>query len=137
MALLVPDVGEVELLKRVLYEAPTDVTLKLYQNDVTPAESDTAASYTEADFSGYSAKTLTASQTASTWAVPTTATGTTSSEYGGGTPQSWTLSGTSQTIYGYFWVNAGGTLLLAEKFATARTLADTDTLELTPRVELD
>lgn len=137
MALLVPNVGEVELLKNILYEAPGDRILKLYKTDVTPSESDTAGSYTVADFTGYADATLTATQSATTWAVPTTSSGTTFSEYGGGTPLSWTNSGASQTIYGYFVVEAsGGTLCWAEKFATARTLATDDVLNLTPRLEL-
>ena len=78
MALLVPDVGEVELLKRLLYAnaGSENGTLKLYKTNVTPAESDTAGTYTEADFTGYSAKTLTSSQSGGTWSVPSTSSGT-------------------------------------------------------------
>jgi len=137
MPLVVPDVGEVELLKRILYPAGGENgTLKLYSNNVTPSESDTAATYTEATFTGYAAKTLTSSQSAATWAVPTTSAGTTSSTYGGGTAQSWSPT-SSQTIYGYFIVGATtGILWWAELFATAKNLSSGDTLNLTPRFEL-
>jgi hypothetical protein len=138
MPLLVPDVGEVELLKRVLYSnaGSENWTLKLYKTNVTPAEGDTAGSYTEADFTNYVAKTLTSSQSASTWAVPTTTSGTTSSTYGS-SPQSWTCGTTGNTIYGYYVVGAtSAVLLFAELFATARTLASGDVLNLTPKIEL-
>lgn len=135
MALVVPDVGEVELLKRVLYSDADaeNWTLKLYKTDVTPAESDTAGSYTEADFTDYVSKTLTSSQSGATWAVPTTAGGTTSSTYG--TNQSW-VPGSDQTVYGYFVVGATSTVLLfAEEFDTAKPLVTGDTITITPRLE--
>lgn len=137
MALLVPDVGEVELLKRLLYgnAGSENGTLKLYKTNVTPAESDTAASYTEADFTGYSSKTLTSSQSGATWAVPTTSTGTTSSTYG--TTLTWSPT-TSQTVYGYFVVGATSTVLWwAELFASAKNLSNGDTLNLTAKIQLD
>lgn len=136
MALLVPDVGEVELLKRLLYgnAGRENWTLKLYKNNVTPAEGDTAATYTEADFTGYTSKTLTSTQSASTWAVPSTTSGTTSSQYG--TAQTWNAS-PAQTVYGYFVVGASSTILLfAEVFGTAKNLVSGDTLTVTPRFEL-
>lgn len=134
-ALVVPDVGEVIFAKRCLYEAPADLTLKLFKTNVTPAEGDTHASYTVADFTNYVDKTLTATQAAGTWAVPTTTAGTTSSAYGGGTPLTWTCGATGNTIYGYWWQNATPTLMLAEAFATARVLASTDVLNLTPNFQ--
>ncbi len=138
MALLVPDVGEVELLKRLLYPSSGENgTLKLYKTNVTPAESDTAGSYTEADFTGYVSKTLTSTQSGSTWAVPTTGGGTTSSTYGGGTPLSWSPLST-QTVYGYIVVGASSTTLWwAELFATSKNLSSGDTLNLTPKMQLD
>jgi uncharacterized membrane protein len=121
MALLVPDVGEVVLLASILYPASGENwTLKLYSGNVTPAETDTAASYTEATFTGYTAKTLTRTQSGATWAVPTTSTGTTSS------------------IYGYYVVGATSTtLLFAELFSSVKNLANNDTLTVTPRFQLD
>jgi hypothetical protein len=136
MALLVPDVGEVELLKRVLYanSGSENWTLKLYKTNVTPAESDTAGSYTVADFTGYVDKTLTSSQSGATWAVPTTSTGTTSSTYG--TTLSWSPT-SSQTIYGYYVIGATSTtLLFAELFSSSKALSNGDTFNLTVRLEL-
>jgi hypothetical protein len=135
MALLVPDVGEVELLKRVLYPASAENwTLKLYKTNVTPAESDTASSYTVADFTGYADKTITNTQSGATWAVPTTSTGTTSSTYG--TTLTWSPT-SSQTVYGYYVVGATSTtLLMAELFSTSKNLSNGDTFNLTFKVEL-
>ena len=139
MALLVPNVGEVVLLTDLLHGGNTreNWTLRLYKTDVTPAEGDVAGSYTVADFTGYVGKTLTRTvNPGTTWETPTTSSGTTFSTYA---QQSWTHGGgAAQTVYGYYLVGATSTtLILAEKFATARTLASSDVLNLTPRLELD
>lgn len=138
MSLLVPDVGEVLLLGRMLYgSSPENLTLKLYKTNVTPAESDTHASYTEADFTGYAATTLTSTQSGGTWAVPTTSSGTTSSTYGTNSVFSCT-GGSSQTVYGYYVVGAtSGTLHWAELFSSSRNMTPpSDTLTVTPKIEL-
>lgn len=137
-ALLVPDVGEVLLLTNLLAGgALENWTLKLYKTNVTPAEGDTAASYTVADFTGYANKTLTRTVAGGTWATPTTSSGTTSSLYNSGTPQAWTCGASGNTIYGYYIVGATSTTLAwAELFGTARVLADTDVLNLTPALQL-
>jgi hypothetical protein len=60
MALLVPNVGEGRSLAAILNKtAPENLLLKLYKSNTTPAEGDTHLTYTEADFTGYAAKTLT------------------------------------------------------------------------------
>lgn len=137
MALLVPNVGEVVLLTNLLAGGSLENwTLKLYKTDVTPAEEDVAGDYTEADFTDYTSKTLTRAVGAGNWGTPATSGGTTSSTYNSGTPQTWT-AGSSQTIYGYFIVGAtSGTLIYAEKFASARALQSGDVLNVTPRIEL-
>lgn len=137
MAILVPDAGEVELLKRLLYanSGSENGTLKLFSNNITPAESDTASTYTEATFSGYSTKTLTSTQSGSTWAVPTTSTGTTSSTYGSAA-QSWSPT-SSQTIYGAYVIGATSTTIwFSDLFSTPRSLVSGDTLNYTPRIEM-
>jgi hypothetical protein len=112
-----------------------DGTLKLRTDGVTPAEGDTAGTYTEATFTGYVTKTLNGKLSSSAgWAVPTTSTGTTSSTY---TPTlSWSPT-SSQTVTGYFVVGAGsGTLWWAENFASSKALSSGDTLNLTGKLEL-
>src|SRR5690348_1479290 len=110
MTLVVPDVGEVALLDMALSDAsPEAQTLKAYKSNTTPAEGDTAASYTEADFGGYAAKSL----ARATWNGASTSTGTTTKTY---PQQTWTVSGSGNTVYGYYVVKASaGTLLWSEK----------------------
>ena len=116
--------------------------MRLYKTNVTPAETDVIATYTEADFTGYVAKTLTRTVSASTWNTPATGapTGGWSAEAAvaesayGSAAQSWTCGATGNAIYGYFISGVtSAKLILAEAFATPRTLVDTDVLNLTPR----
>lgn len=139
MTLLVPNVGEVVLLTNLLAGGSLENwTLKLFKSNSTPAESDVAGTYTEADFTGYSAKTLTRSVSGSTWATPATGDGNTTSQYDAASPQSWTNTGASaETVYGYYIVGAtSGILLVSEAFAASRTLNQNDVLNLTPQLQL-
>lgn len=129
-AILVPDVGEVNLLDKMLEESDEDTTLSLYRTDVTPAEADTLGTFTVANFTNFTAKTL----VAATWAAASTSGGTTSKAYA---QQSWTCGASGNTIYGALYIDADTTTLMAsDDFATARVLADTDVLNFTPRWEL-
>lgn len=66
MALNFPDVGENLALEAVVGKTnATALTVRLYKSNTTPSDSDTAATYTESTFTGYSAATL----TAGTWGV--------------------------------------------------------------------
>lgn len=108
--------------------------LKLFKNDVTPDNTFTASSMTEADFTNYAAKTL----ARATWNAAVT-NGSNKAETSYATsPQSWTAGTTGNTIYGY-WVQAAtsGAVLWAERFATARVLSDGDVLNLTPKFTLN
>ena len=129
MALVLANVGEVELLDKMLKDALTtdeDYSLKLFNNDVTPDQSSIASTFTEAAFTGYSAKTLTRSG----WSAATTVSNKAQSSY---SQQSWTCGATGDTIYGYYVIGATSTVLLwAEKFSSARILANSDVLNLTP-----
>jgi|SRR6056297_2402172 len=133
MALLVPDVGEVELLSRALnLNTPDDVVLHLYTNDKTPAEGDVAGDYTESTGAGYSAQTL----TGASWSVTTT-TGTTTGEY----PQvTYTYTAAEPNIYGYYVTNsAGSTLLWAERFSDGPYAIPSGggSVKITPKIELE
>ena len=135
MALLVPNVGEIELLDRLLKGATStndgDYTLYLYQNDYTPVSGSTLANFTEADFDGYTIMTL----SQATWAsVSLNGSGKAESSY---TQQSWTCGSTGNTIYGYYITgNTSGELLWAEKFGSSKALTNGDILNLIPVITL-
>lgn len=126
MAILCPDVGERELLDDMLNAR--DRTLKLFKANVTPAEGDTAGSYTVADFTNYVDKTI----TGASWNAASTSSGTTSKTYA---QQSWTCGATGNTVYGAYYIRST-TLCAVDQFAVARGVADTDVLNFTPRWEL-
>lgn len=107
MAINVPDVGENLVLEMIVNKtAPQNLVLKLYSNNITPSDTDTAGTYTESTFTGYSAITL----TGASWGAAS-----------GGSiayaQQTFTCSGAgSENCYGYFVVQAtSGTLLYSER----------------------
>lgn len=116
MSLILADSGAVAMLTRFFSVADNDLTLKLFVNDITPSDTDTAGTYTEASGGGYSAKAL----TEASWAVSVV----------GGIPQAaapeqtFTFTGaldTNPNIYGYYVVDGVGTLIYAERSATPNT----------------
>jgi len=134
MALTLADVGADVILGTFFNSSPAlgNLTLKLFTNNVTPADTDTAGTYTEASGGGYSAITL----TNGSWTLTV-----------GDDPsdvvyaqQTFTFTGAlsgSATVYGYFVVNAGGTLLWAEQLGASFQPANNgDTLKITPKFQL-
>jgi len=143
--LFVPNEGAERLLLEILAggTARENWTLRLYKNNKTPAESDTMASYTEADFTNYVSKTLTRTiNNGVTWNTITV-----NAPTGGWAPsgntnvaestyqaQSWTCGSSGNTVYGYVIEGATSAKCIgAELFAVARVLANSDVLNLTPR----
>lgn len=132
MSLILADVGADTILEAFFNNSwPTagkDLTLKLFCNDVTPTDTDTAVTYTEAAGGGYTAKTL----TNGSWTV-TPANDPSDATY---VQQSFVFTGaltTNPNIYGYFVVNADGILVWAEALSAAFTPANNgDTLNITP-----
>lgn len=133
-----------------------DGALKLYSSNTTPAESDTAGTYTEvSNGSGYTTggQTITsalAKASANVWAVPATVgsggtggwatslgTGSTNVPESTATQLTWSWTG-SVSAYGYFVVGSNtGTIWWAERFANPpKNFANGDTLNLTPRLGL-
>jgi hypothetical protein len=132
VALVVPDLGEIELLTKLLKNTADteDYILKLYKNNYTPIAATVVGSFTEADFTNYVDKTIARSD----WATPSTVSNKAESSVA---TQSWTCGVTTNTIYGYYVVGAtSGVCLWAEEFAAARVLADGDILNLTPKFNL-
>ena len=134
MALVAPNVGVQEILRRALnYSATGDVKLKLYQSNTTPGETDTTSTYTEATFTGYAEKTLTGASWTVTNADPSEA------SYA---EQTFTSSAGSQNqaVYGYYVTNSAGTVLLwAERFTDGpyTIVNNGDAIKVTPKITLD
>jgi len=142
MSAVCPNEGELQLINDLLNGGTHNWTLQLFKTNVTPAETDTNSTYTAADFTNYTTKTLTRTvNNGVTWNTPASGspTGSWSAEasVAESTYQqlSWTCGASGNTIYGYWIVDATTTkVILAEAFGTARTLANGDTLNLTPRI---
>lgn len=130
MALVLPDAGERAILDMALSDAaPEAQDLRLYENDITPAEGDTTATYTEATIAGYAEKNL----ARATWNAAATNAGVTSKTY---PEQTFNFTGTG-TIYGYFLVKAtANTLLWAEEvYPSGQVFNNGDSFKLTVRIE--
>lgn len=129
MSLVVPNQGEVIALKNFLnVEAPQNQYLKLFATNITPAEGDTEATYTEAVGGGYTHIAL----TGGSWSVAS-AGGVTTASYA---QQTFTFTGaltTNGTLYGYYVVQqTSGKLLWAERAAATFTPANNgDTYKVT------
>lgn len=134
MALLVPNSGEVIALRYLVGFSTTvrDLIYRLFATNVTPAETDTAGSYTEAAGGGYASKTLTGASWTVTGGAPTSAT------YA---QQTWTFTGaltTNTTVYGYYVTRVtDGDLVLAETFASFTPANNGDQILLTPQITCD
>lgn len=129
MALNVPTVGSNVILEVIVNKtAAQNLVAKLYINNITPADTDTAATYTEAGFPGYSAITL----TGAAWNAASAE----SISYG--SQQTWTCSGTStDDVYGYFIIQTtSGILMWSERDASApfAVRVSGDAVKLTPTI---
>lgn len=119
-----PNEGRVVLVNNLLAGGSLENwTLKLFKNDYTPLVTSVAADFTEADFTGYSAKTLTRSQTGSTWGAAAIDTDVAEAEYL--TDQSFTFTGaTSQSVYGWYIVGASSAkVILAHRWTDGARVA--------------
>jgi hypothetical protein len=132
MALVVPNVGEAKIFENFLnVTAPQTLTLKLYTNSHTPAESDTASNYTEASGFGYSAVTLTPGSWTITQGNPTTASF---------PQQTFTFTGNLGNVYGYYVVQStSGILMWAEQFSDGpyNIVNNGDQIKITLQITLE
>lgn len=134
MTLLVPNVGEAINLGYLVGKTTTvrDLIYGLFATNVTPAETDTAGSYTAAAGGGYAAKTLTGASWTITNGAPTSA------AYA---QQTWTFTGaltTNATVYGYFVIRVtDADLVLAETFTSFTPANNGDQILLTPQITCD
>jgi hypothetical protein len=129
MALNVPDVGENKILEMIVNKtAPENLILRLYQNNITPSDTDTTATFTEATFTGYAAITL----TGATWSAAAAGAIAYSAQ------QTFTCSGaSSNSIYGYYVTQATSTVLIwAERDGAApfSIVNSGDAIKITPTI---
>jgi len=128
--------AEIELLNKILRK-DENVILKLYKNNYTPVAGSVAGSFTVADFTGYSNKTL----AKTSWPIASNVSPVSpctdieaSSSYA---EQSWTCGSSGNTVYGYYVIGATSNVLLwADKFSAARTIAEGDILRIVPKFQL-
>lgn len=118
MAMIVHQHGRGDILRGGLGGSISGAILRLFSNNITPAETDTVSAFTETTFTGYSAITLGTSPTVSD-ASPATAT------YAG--PHEFTSSAGSQsvTVYGAYINRATGSRIIAsERFPSSFTIVN-------------
>lgn len=134
MPLVLVNHGEEDWLNMVVNKAaPQNLVLRLYQSNTTPAETDTAATYTEANFSGYSGATLTGASWTVTPGAPSEA-AYAQQVFASDAAQA------AQNIYGYFLTQAtSGRLQWAERFPSGPyPIANNgDSIGVTPKITLD
>jgi len=134
MALVLTNNGEGDILAAAVAKAAAEnLVLRLYISDTTPAETDTAATYTEATFTGYAAITLTPANWVITEGAPGDAT------Y---PQQTFTSSAnqTPQTVYGYYLTRVtSGRIAWAERFPSGPYVIanNGDNIKFTPKFTLD
>lgn len=130
MALNFPDTGENLALEMIVNKtAPQNLSLKLYSNNITPSDTDTAGTYTEATFAGYSAITLTGAN----WNAAAAG----SITYNAQQTFTRTSTGAPENIYGYYVVQVtSGTLLYSERDGAApfAITNNGDAIKLTPTI---
>jgi hypothetical protein len=133
MTLLVPNNGEGDALEYFVNRAaPQNLVLRLYTNNITPAETDTAATYTEAAGNGYGSINL----AGATWGAPSE-----------GAPssiaypqQTYTFTGALGNVYGYFCTRAtSGRIAVAERFSDGpyNIVNNGDQVKVTPQITAD
>lgn len=136
MGLVLADLGADCILKaffnNVRPAGGNNLTLKLFCNDVTPGDTDTSSTYTEASGGGYAARVL----TNGSWTI-NSANDPSDVVYA---TQNFPFTGpltTNTTVYGYYVVDADGVLQWAERFTTSFTpTASGDYINVTPSFQL-
>ena len=132
MAAKLVNQGEDLMLKAfVNHTAPQNLVLKLFKNDWTPTDADDEGDATEADFTGYSAKTLTGASWSATPGNPSSI-AYAAQDFASSADQ------TPQTVYGAYLVQAtSGKLVAAVRFANAVVFqSNGDTYSIIPTITL-
>lgn len=132
MPLLIPTASENKLLEFLLgFSVPGNQILRLNVNNITPADADVAATYTEMSTHGYAAKTLTKTN----WVIAQNA----GVAEGTFAQQTYTFTAAAAvTVFGYYVTDVTtGLLIWAEKFNTGKVIQFAgDQILITPKFTL-
>jgi hypothetical protein len=134
MPLNAPNEGESRMLEYIVNKStPATLYLKLFGNNMTPAENDTAASFTEVSGGGYANKSMTPAN----WTV---ANG--NNAVATHTAQTFTFTGatTPNTVYGYYLVSStDNRVMWSERFSDGPYAINNngDSITITARLELE
>lgn len=132
MTLVVPNQGETIALEALVGKtAGQNLKLKIFKSNTTPAEGDTEATYTVADFTGYADITLTAANWTATGADPSHI------DYAQQTFTS-TAGSQNQPCYGYFCTQeTSGKLVYSERFSDGpyTIVNNGDNIKITLKIE--
>ena len=130
MSLNFPDVGENLALGMIVNKtAPQDLVCKLFSNNITPSDTDTAATYTEATFAGYAAINIPGAN----WNAPAAG----SISYNAQITYTRSSTGAVENIYGYYVIQSvSGILLYSERDAAAPApiTSSGDNIKFTPQI---
>lgn len=133
MALVVPNGAETFALSYFVGKTGTTegLTLRLFTNNITPGETDTAGTYTEATGNGYAAIALTGASWTITPGAPTSA------AYA---QQTFTFTGALGNVYGYYLTRTTtGDIAYAERFSDGPyAIANNgDQIKIQPTITMD
>jgi hypothetical protein len=138
MSLVLTREGASAVLDEALNQSGWQLELCLYENDVTPGELDTGDSnlpFTEATGAGYASITL--ENSAGAWALTEGNVG--NNSYAQHQEETFTFTGGSGTIYGYFIIDeqtSPPTLVVAERLPIPKPYTTGTEIKITPRIEL-
>ena len=128
---MIPNVAEVKNLQKILNQ---NIKLRLYSNNVVPAEGDTLSTYTEVSGGGYAFKTLTFANWTIVAGAPTTA------SYANQDFNFTGVTGAPGVIYGYYMEDADGILMGSERFPESIlpfTPINGSLIRITPKYKAD
>lgn len=132
MSLVVPNTSESIMLQYLTNnDAPENLVIHLYANDVTPDENTTTATFTEATGGGYASQALIPASFSIVTGSPSQA------EH---VEITWTFTGAVGNIYGYYVTRqTGGETMWAERFSNGPFNIQTngDQIKVTPRITLE
>ena len=129
MPLHMPRAAATDALRYLVNKAaPEDLVLRLFKNDMTPADNDTAASYDEATFPGYRPVVLAGAQ----WSATDTRAQCAEQVF------TRTEHGAVERVYGYYLTRAkSGRIAWAERFEQAVPVANAgDVITITPGISV-